>query len=89
MIIMKQFVYTIRDPLGIHARPAGMLARAAGAYKDTIITVEKTGNMARATQIIKMMGMGIKQGDVVTITAEGPGEDKAIETMREFFQTSL
>lgn len=86
---MKQFIYTIKDPLGIHARPAGMLARAAGSYGDTVITVEKAGNTAKATQIIKMMGMGIRQGDVVTVTAEGPGEDKAIETMREFFQTSL
>ena len=35
---MKSFAYTITDPLGIHARPAGLLAKAAKAYSDTTVT---------------------------------------------------
>ena len=31
---MKQFEYTITDPLGIHARPAGLLAKAAKGFAD-------------------------------------------------------
>ena len=41
---MKQFEYTINDPLGIHARPAGMLAKAAKNFADTTVTVSKNGN---------------------------------------------
>ena len=86
---MKQFEYTINDPLGIHARPAGMLAKAAKGFADTTITVSKNGNAVRASQLMKLMGLGIKQGDVVTVTADGPSEDAAIAAMQSFFQEHL
>lgn len=86
---MKQFAYTITDPLGIHARPAGMLAKTAKAFTDTTVTLAKAGNAVKATQLLKLMSLGIKQGDVVTVTAEGPSEDAAITAMQTFFQENL
>lgn len=59
---MKQFTYTITDPLGIHARPAGLLAKAAKAYADTTVTVTKDGNTVKATQLMKLMSLTVKQG---------------------------
>ncbi len=88
-IIMKNFTYTITDPLGIHARPAGLLAKAARVYADTVITVEKNGNAVKASQLMKLMGLGVKQGDVITVTADGASEDIAIEAMKEFFRNKL
>ena len=86
---MKQFEYTINDPLGIHARPAGLLAKAAKAFADTTVTVEKNGVAAKASQLMKLMGLGVKQGDVVTVTADGPSEDAAIAAMQDFFKENL
>ena len=86
---MKNFTYTITDPLGIHARPAGLLAKAAKVYSDTVITVGKGGNAVKASQLMKLMGLGVKQGDVVTVTADGASEDAAIAAMKEFFQNNL
>jgi len=86
---MKQFEYTITDPLGIHARPAGLLAKAAKGFADTIVTVSKNGNAVKASQLMKLMGLGIKQGDVVTVAAEGPSEDAAIADMQSFFRENL
>lgn len=86
---MKNFTYTITDPLGIHARPAGLLAKAAKAYADTVVTVEKNGNAVKASQLMKLMGLGVKQGDVVTVTADGASEDAAIAAMKGFFQNNL
>ena len=86
---MKQFDYTITDPLGIHARPAGLLAKAAKAFADTTVTVAKNGTAVKASQLMKLMGLGVKQGDVVTVAAEGPSEDAAIEAMNEFFRSNL
>ena len=86
---MKQFEYTITDPLGIHARPAGLLAKAAKGFADTTVTVSKNGNAVKASQLMKLMGLGIKQGDVVTVTADGPSEDAAIAAMQSFFQEHL
>ena len=86
---MRNFTYAITDPRGIHARPAGLLARAAGAYADTLVTVEKNGSAVRASQLLKLMGLGVKQGDIVTVTAQGASEDAAIAAMQEFFRKNL
>ena len=86
---MKQFEYTIKDPLGIHARPAGMLAKVAKGFGDTVVTVTKGEKTVKAIQLMKLMGLGIKTGETVTIAAEGPDEDAAIEAIRAFFEENL
>ena len=86
---MQQFVYVIRDSLGIHARPAGLLAKLAKSFGDTTITVGLDGRSAKATQPLKLMGLGVKQGDEVTITADGPSEAQAIAAMQKFFSAHL
>ncbi len=86
---MKQFDYTIKDPLGIHARPAGMLAKVAKGFGDTVVTVTKGEKTVKAIQLMKLMGLGIKTGETVTIAAEGPDEDAAIEAIRAFFEENL
>lgn len=86
---MVDFTYTIRDPLGIHARPAGMLVRIARDFEDTVITIRRDDASARGTQLMKLMGMGVKHGDRVRISAEGASEEKAIEAMRKFFSENL
>lgn len=86
---MKQFDYTINDPIGIHARPAGMLVKEARAFADTTITVTKNGITAKATQLMKLMSLGVKQGDVVTVAADGANEDAAIAALKVFFEANL
>ena len=86
---MKQFTYTIADPLGIHARPAGLLARVAKEYPDTEIVISKDGASAKATQLMKIMAMGVRQGDRVMVTAEGGSEEQAIRDMQKFFEENL
>ncbi len=86
---MKQFTYTITDALGIHARPAGLLAKTAKAYGDTVVTVTKGGNTAKASQLMKLMSLGVKQGDEVIVGAEGPEEEKVIVELEQFFKENL
>lgn len=86
---MKKFNYTITDKLGIHARPAGMLAKAAKMYADTELTITCNGETAKASQLMKVMSLGVKQGDVVTVAAEGPSEEAAIAAMDGFFTSNL
>ena len=86
---MKQFEYTIHDPLGIHARPAGMLVKVAKAFADTVVTITKNGTTVKATQLMKLMSLGVKKGDVVTVAAEGADEDAAIIAISNFFQNNL
>ena len=86
---MKQFEYTIHDPLGIHARPAGMLVKEAKAFADTVVTITKNGTTVKATQLMKLMSLGVKQGDVVTVAAEGADEDAAMIAISNFFRNNL
>ena len=86
---MKQFNYVINDPLGLHARPAGLLAKLAKPYADTVITITKDGKTVKASQLMKIMSLAAKNGDEVTVTAEGPQEDAAIEALKAFFAENL
>lgn len=86
---MKQFNYIINDPLGLHARPAGLLAKLAKPYADTVITVTKGDKTVKASQLMKLMSLAAKNGDEVTVAAEGPQEDAAIEALKAFFQENL
>jgi len=85
---MKTFNYTITDQVGIHARPAGTLAKKAKEFESTII-LEKAGKSVNVTKIMAVMGMGIKCGDTVTITVEGADEEVAAATIEGFFKANL
>ena len=85
---MKKFEYTITDPLGIHARPAGMLAKIARGFKCEC-TVSSGGRSARLTQLIQLMSMGIKHGDTITLAADGPDEEAAATAIMEFLRENL
>ena len=86
---MKKFDYTIQDPVGIHARPAGLLVKEAKAFADTVVTITKDGTTVKATQLMKLMGLGVKHGDVVTVQAEGANEEAAIAALSDFFNKNL
>ena len=82
---MKSFSCVINDPLGIHARPAGKLAKAAKDFPASTITITKGDKSAVANQLIKLMGMGVKQNEKVTVTVDGGDEDAALAAMKAFF----
>ena len=85
---MKQFDYTITDPLGIHARPAGLLAKEAKKFASAC-TITKNGQTKKLTQLMMIMSLGVKQGESITIAAEGEDEDAAIEALKAFFEGNL
>ena len=80
---MKKILYTIKDPAGIHARPAGMLVKEAKQYESRI-QLQKDGKKVSAANLIGIMGMGLRCGDQVEIFIEGPDEDTAEEGIQAF-----
>ena len=86
---MKQFTYTITDPVGNHARPAGVLAKQAKALDSTVTIAKADGKSAAATKLMALMGLGIKQGDTVTVTVEGGNEETNAAAMEKFFKDNL
>ena len=89
VIAMKQFQYTITDPLGIHARPAGLLVKAAKALDSTITIEKEDGKSAVATKLTAVMGLAIKAGNTVTVTVEGGNEEANAAAMEQFFKENV
>jgi phosphocarrier protein len=85
---MKEFVYTITDPEGIHARPAGLLVQKAKTFVSSI-TLKKDGKSADAKKIFAAMGLAAKQGETLTILVEGADEDTAAAELENFFKSNL
>ena len=86
---MKQFQYVITDPMGVHARPAGLLVKAAKTVDSTLTIAKANGKSAAATKLMAVMGLGIKQGESVTVTVEGGNEEANTAAMEKFFQDNL
>lgn len=85
---MKTFEYTVTDGLGIHARPAGLIAKAAKGFSSEIV-ISKDGKSAVCTKVMAIMGLGVKCGDRITVTINGGDEEAAEKTMRELFEANL
>ena len=85
---MKEFKYTITDPEGIHARPAGLLVKAVKEFASDI-KIAKDGKSMSCKAIFGVMGLGAKQGDEVTLTFEGEDEEAAYEAISKFMQENL
>ena len=86
---MKQFTYTVTDPVGIHARPAGILAKAAKALDSTVTITNAGGKSAEAKKLMAVMGLGVKTGETVTVSIEGGDEEASAAAMEKFFKENL
>ena len=85
---MKSFEYTIKDELGIHARPAGLLVKKANEFASKV-PIKKGEKSADAKRIFAVMGMGVKHGDTVTVSIDGTDEETAFAELQTFFQQNL
>ena len=85
---MREMKYVITDPLGMHARPAGMLVKAAAPYSSKI-TVTSPAGTADARHMMALMRLAAKQGTELTITIEGDDEDKAAAGLQAFLSANL
>ena len=85
---MKEFNYVIKDALGIHARPAGMLAKLAKTFESKV-QITKGEKTVAASQLLMLMGLGVKQGEEIQITVEGADEEKAFVEVKDFFEKNL
>ena len=85
---MKEFKHIINDPMGLHARPAGMFVKACAGYASTITINAPTGT-ADAKRLMGIMRLAAKQGMELTITVEGADEEKAAAELQEFLAANL
>lgn len=85
---MREIKYTITDAQGIHARPAGLLVKAVAAYPCKV-TIAKGAKEMDAKRLLGVMSLGVKQGEEITVKADGENEDEAIAAIEAFLKENL
>lgn len=85
---MKSFSYKIRDEVGIHARPAGMIVKLA-KESGCSVNIKKGDKIADASKLFSVMALTVKCGDTVEVTVEGENEEAAVEKLHAFFKDNL
>lgn len=82
---MVSFTYTLKDPNGLHARPASLMIKEATGFKAKITIAFKT-KTADAKRLFQVMSLGTKQGDEVTFSFDGEDEQAAYEAVKKFVE---
>ena len=85
---MREFSYIIKDKVGIHARPAGLLVKEASKYNSDI-TIMTKGKSADAKKLFAVMSLSAKTDDEVKVSIFGDDEDIAEQGLRRFFEKNL
>lgn len=85
---MKTFNYVIQDESGIHARPAGLLAKLAKKYESSV-EIRKGEKKVQASQLLMLMSLGIKKDEEIQIEIDGADENAAYEEIKDFFVRNL
>ena len=86
--MMKEFTYVITDRVGIHARPAGIVVKMAQNFQSEIL-VYRGGAQADAKKLMQIMALGVKNGEEIRVTMEGPDEDEAAAAMENVLKENL
>ncbi|MCM1087165.1 MAG: HPr family phosphocarrier protein [Muribaculaceae bacterium] len=85
---MEQFQYQIKNEIGMHARPAGLLVREASRYSSAV-QVSCQGKNGDAKSVFGVMGLDAAQGDTITVQIEGDDEKEAAKGLASFLQNNL
>lgn len=80
---MISFTFKVKDEMGLHARPAGLLVKEAAKFssKITLKKGEKTGD---AKRLFNVMGMAVKGGEEVELIVEGDKEQEDAKALEAF-----
>ena len=85
---MITFTHIIKDPMGLHARPAAALVKACAGYTSTV-TVSCGAAKADCRRLMAVMRLGARNGVELTFTVEGPDEEAAAAGLQAFLADNL
>ncbi|HVE88956.1 MAG TPA: HPr family phosphocarrier protein [Burkholderiaceae bacterium] len=85
-MISKDF--TIKNKLGLHARPSAQLTQIAGRYESEVF-IAKNGRRVNAKSIMGVMMLAAGPGSTVTVDAEGPDEQQALDAVGELISSGF
>ena len=86
---MMSFTYTMQSSHPMMFGPAGRMAEVASCYPDTTATMEMGTRCADIANPMKVMTMGIRRGDRVTVNVDGPSEVELFDVLCNHFSTAM
>jgi phosphotransferase system HPr (HPr) family protein len=88
---MQKLQLTMRNEIGLHARPASIFVKRANDFQaDIRICNLSTGSEAvNGKSILSVLSLGVEQGHEIILTAEGPDEIEAINALSETLQVGV
>ena len=78
----------IKNPTGLHLRPAGILCKEAIQFK-SLITFSFRDNTANAKSVLSVLGACVKCGDEIEFVCEGEDEEEALNTLVAAVESGL
>lgn len=78
----------VKNPSGLHLRPAGKLCKTAMEYKCKI-TFSFRETTANAKSVLSVLGACVKEGDEVIFTCDGPDEEEALKEIITIIEAGL
>ena len=85
---METFSYIVQDKQGIHTRPAGLLVNEAKRFASRI-TLACGDKEAEGSKLFAVMALGVKHGQQLEVTVDGPDEAEAMQAIKDFLQSNL
>lgn len=86
---MTSFTYLIQNDYGIHVGPASRMAEIAKLYPDTKATLKMGTRTADISKALKLLTMGVRKGDQVTIECEGDSEVELLDVLYQYFEEKM
>ena len=78
----------IKNPTGLHLRPAGILCKEAMKFK-SLITFSFKDNTANAKSVVSVRGACVKCGDEIEGVCDGEDEKEALEALINAIESGL
>ncbi len=85
---MKLFRCKVENPLGIHARPAALLAQLCVGIRSTV-TIKCNGKEANGNNVLQILALKASKGDILEITVEGDNEAEDVEKVKELMRADF
>ena len=85
---MREVKYVVRDPLGVHARPAGQLVKTVSGFASSV-TLLCNGGTADAKRLMAVMRLSIKNGMEMVFRIEGEDEAQVEPALKAFLERNL
>jgi phosphocarrier protein HPr len=80
---------TIQNEEGFHVRPAQLFAAKAAEFTAEVTLKRLEGGEANAKSMLGLMTLGLRKGSTITIEADGPDEQQAVDALAELVESKF